>query len=262
MAHLLNIWPSVSARLRRADRVLLLFDYDGTLTPIVRRPQDALLPSEVRRLLRLLAAHPRYIAGIVSGRSLEDLSALADIPGLIHAGNHGMEIRGHGMDFIHPGAVAAREILDDAETRLVAAVGDVPGVIIEHKGLTLTVHYRAASVDSAAGIEAGVEAAVSSYVESDDIRLTHGKMVVEVRPAIPWDKGKAIEKIREECGDSTIPVYFGDDKTDEDGFRAVQAMDGIAVFVGSSREGTVALHQLESPREVEETLRLLVEDAG
>ena len=262
MAHLLNIWPSVSARLNRADRVLLLFDYDGTLTPIVQRPDDALLSAEVRRLLGSLAANPRYVAGIVSGRSLEDLATIADIPGLIHAGNHGMEIRGHGMDFVHPEAVAARSILDEVERRLSVAFGDVPGVIVEHKGLTLTVHYRAVAEGRIADIESGVAAVASPYVEGGDVRLTLGKMVTEVRPAISWDKGRAIQKIREECGDSPIPVYFGDDRTDEDGFRVVQAMDGIAVFVGEPRQGTVALHQLESPREVEETLRLLAEAAA
>ena len=257
MAHLLNIWPSVSASLRRASRVLLLFDYDGTLTPIVKRPEDAVLSDEVRRLLRSLAAHPRYIAGIVSGRSLDDLGTLADIPGLIHAGNHGMEIRGQGMDFIHPGAVAARSLLDRVVSELVDSVSDFPGVAVEHKGLTLTVHYRAAAEETVANIEAAVSATAAPYVQSGEIHLTRGKMVVEVRPAISWDKGKAIQRIREQCGDAPVTVYFGDDRTDEDGFRVVQSMDGIAVFVGEPREGTVALHQLESPREVEETLRLL-----
>ena len=262
MAHLLNIWPSVSARLRHADRVLLLFDYDGTLTPIVKRPGDAVLSGEVRRLLGLLAANPRYIAGIVSGRSLEDLSTLADIPSLIHAGNHGMEISGRGIEFVHPGAVAARGVLDELSHRLSVAVGGVPGVIVEHKGLTLTVHYRAVAAGRTAEIESDVAAAALPYIECGDIRLTLGKMVTELRPAIAWDKGRAIEKIWEECGDTPFPIYFGDDRTDEDGFRAVQAMGGMAVFVGEPREGTVALHQLESPREVEETLRLLVEDAN
>ena len=196
MAHLLNIWPSVSARLNRADRVLLLFDYDGTLTPIVKRPEHAVLSAEVRRLLGSLAANPRYVAGIVSGRSLEDLATIADIPGLIHAGNHGMEIRGHGMDFVHPEAVAARSILDEVERRLSVALGDVPGVIVEHKGLTLTVHYRAVAEGRIAEIESGVAAVALPYVEGGDVRLTLGKMVTEVRPAISWDKGRAIEKIR------------------------------------------------------------------
>ena len=101
MAHLLNVWPSVSARLLREERVLLLFDYDGTLTPIVARPEDALMPPDVRRSLAGLIGHPRYIVGIVSGRSLDDLAALAAVPGIIHAGNHGMEIRGPELEFTH-----------------------------------------------------------------------------------------------------------------------------------------------------------------
>ena len=262
MAHLLNVWPSVSARLRAAGRVLLLFDYDGTLTPIVARPEDALLSAEVRGLLQSLALDNRYVAGIVSGRSLDDLASMADIPGLVHAGNHGMEIRGQGMDFVHPGAVAARRTLDEVDKGLTDRLSGLPGAIVEHKGLTLTVHYRAASREDVTAIEQGVSSAASPFVENGQIRLTHGKMVVEVRPNIPWDKGRAIERIWDECGDAPLPIYFGDDRTDEDGFRAVQAKDGVAVFVGEPREGTVALHQLESPREVEEVLRLLASEAN
>ena len=261
MAHLLNVWPSVSSRLRLAKKVLLLFDYDGTLTPIVARPEDAQLSEEVTRALASLAAQPRYIVGIVSGRSLADLELLADIPGMIHAGNHGMEIRGPGLDFTHPGALAAREVLDQVEGRLVDALKDIPGIIVEHKGLTLTVHFRSVPGERAGDVESVVAAATASYVEGGALRLTHGKMVVEVRPNVQWDKGRAIEKIREECGDLPFLVYFGDDRTDEDGFKVVQDEGGVAVFVGGARQGTVALHQLESPTEVAETLRLLLEDA-
>ena len=266
MAHLLNIWPSVSARLRRVGRILLFFDYDGTLTPIVARPEDALLPEETRRRLTALAAHPRCITGIVSGRSLADLSVLADIPGLIHAGNHGMEIRGPKLNFTHPQAVAARQPLDRVQAALSGALAEVPGAFVEHKGLTLTVHYRATPEPLAGGVDDVVSATAKPYVESGQLRLTKGKMVVEVRPDIAWDKGKAIEEIHRHCresgdpGDRLLPVYFGDDRTDEDGFRAVQDLGGLAVFVGEPRQGTVALHQLESPAEVSETMRLLLEE--
>ena len=261
MAHLLNIWPSVRAKLRQANRVLLLFDYDGTLTPIVPRPEEALLSAEVRRLLEALAGRPRYVAGIVSGRSLEDLRIMADIPGLIRAGNHGMEIRGAGLDFVHPEAALARGALDRAEQALATALEGIPGSFVEHKGLTLTVHFRAVADELVAKVEATVEGVMAPQVDAGELRLTRGKSVVEVRPAIPWDKGKAIQRIWEECRDLPLPVYFGDDRTDEDGFRVVQDLGGIAVFVGDPREGTVALHQLDSPREVEETLRLLLEDS-
>ena len=260
MAHLLNIWPSVSARLRQREKVLLLFDYDGTLTPIVARPEDALLPDSVRRSLQSLAIHPRYTPGIVSGRSLDDLAVLAGIPGLIHAGNHGMEIRAPGWEFTHPGAIAARDTLDRARQALADALNHIPGIIVEHKGLTLTVHFRATPEPLSKEVDSIVESTTQSHVLDGALRLTRGKMVIEVRPAIPWDKGKAIEKIRRECGGSPFPVYLGDDRTDEDGFRVVQDMGGLAVFVGQSREGTVALHQLESPNEVAEVLHLLVSE--
>lgn len=259
MAHLLNVWPSICQRLLRTDRVLLLFDYDGTLTPIVARPEDALLSDDVRGLLRTLAARPTCIVGIVSGRSLADLAVLADIPGMVHAGNHGMEIRGHGMDFTHPGALAAHPVLDEAEARLSLALDAIPGTIVEHKGLTLTVHYRSVAEHRVSEVETAVASSTAGPVEAGSLRLTQGKKVIEVRPAISWDKGKAIERIWTGCGDRPLPFYFGDDRTDEDGFRAVQALGGIAVFVGPARQGTVALHQLESPQEVAETLRLLVE---
>ena len=260
MAHLLNIWPTVSTRLRRAGRVLLLFDYDGTLTPIVPRPEDAFLPKDVRLSLEALAANPRYMPGIVSGRSLSDLAVMSDIPGLIHAGNHGMEIRGPDLEFTHSGSVAARAVLDQAESTLADALTHIPCVSVEHKGLTLTVHYRATPESLAGQVAPAVAQAVGAHIKRGELRLTHGKMVVEVRPAIPWDKGSAIERIFEECGDEPYPVYFGDDRTDEDGFRVVQALGGLAVFVGEPREGTLALHQLDSPQEVAQVLRLLVEE--
>ena len=260
MAHLLNIWPSISARLFREERVLLLFDYDGTLTPIVARPEDALLPVRVRRSLASLVAHPRYILGIVSGRSLDELSGLAAIPGIIHAGNHGMEIRGPNLEFTHPGAVSVRAALAEARSGVADALADIPGILVEDKGLTLTVHYRATPAHLAGEVDPVVVAATAGSVERGDIRLTRGKMVIEIRPAIDWDKGKAIELIRDTCGPSAFPVYFGDDRTDEDGFRVVQGAGGLAVFVGESRDGTVALHQLESPMEVAEALLLLLEE--
>ena len=238
------------------DCVLLLFDYDGTLTPIVARPKDALLPPEVHKRLASLAANPRCIVGIVSGRGLSDLLDMADIPGLVYAGNHGMEIRGPEMKFTHPLAVSARATLHQACSTLTEVLQHIPGAIVEDKGLTLTVHYRSTPEDRVKDVEAAVSETTAKHVADGQLKLTRGKMVTEVRPNIPWDKGKAIEKIREEHDNHPFPVYFGDDLTDEDGFAVVQRMGGLAVFVGEPRTGTVALHQVDSPREVSETLGL------
>ena len=249
-----------------AKQPVLFLDYDGTLTPIVARPEDALMPGEAREPLAALASHSRCVAGIVSGRSLADLKVLANIEGLIHAGNHGMEIRGPGLDFTHPQAVSAREVLAQVQAALAGALAHVPGILVEDKGLTLSVHYRATPEPLAGKVDDVVAATAGPYVESGQLRLTRGKMVVEARPAIAWDKGKAIEKIHRHARitgnpeNVPFPVYFGDDRTDEDGFRAVQDMGGLAVFVGESRQGTVALHQLDSPAEVCEMMRLILEE--
>ncbi len=258
MAHLLNVWPAVSVRLRRARRVLLLFDYDGTLTPILPRPEDAVLDEGVRASLRALAAQERYLVGMVSGRSLGDLMERVGLPELLYAGNHGLEVRGLGLDFAHPGAAVAKDALDRVSRQLQVEFGGIPGVQVEHKGQSLTVHYRNVAEELTGTVEKATRAAADPYVRRGELRTTRGKMVVEVRPGVEWDKGKAIAMVRGSFPEPPFPVYFGDDVTDEDGFRVVQELNGLAVFVGPPRDGTVALHQLESPEEVATVLSMLV----
>ena len=98
---------------------------------------------------------------------------------------------------------------------------------------------------------------VEAYASDGQVKITRGKKVLEVRPNISWGKGEAIEKIRQDCGDSPVPMFFGDDQTDEDGFAVVQNANGIAVYIGPPRQETKALHQLESPAEVAQVLALL-----
>ena len=259
MAHLLNVWPSVRAKLSQQDNLLLLFDYDGTLAPIRPRPEEALLPQHVREKLASLSALPGCVVGIISGRGLSDLVGLTGSSDLILAGNHGMEIRGPGLEFIHPEAVSARTHLAYVASKLSDDLTHIPGAFVEDKGLTLTVHFRTAPQASIQDVEAAVGGITGQFVTEGKLKVTRGKMVLEVRPDIPWDKGRAIEKISEEHGDRNFPMYFGDDRTDEDGFVAVQRLNGLAVFVGEPRAGTVALHQLDSPEEVWMTLDLLLD---
>mgnify|MGYP001204756931 CR=1 FL=1 len=257
MPHLLNVWPSVSRQLANSPRVLLLFDYDGTLTPIVARPEMATLPEETRRLLSALAEMDRFVVGVVSGRGLEDLQDLVAIPGLVYAGNHGLEMKGGGMDFAHPEAASFVASLAEVSRLLERELADVPGIQVDNKRLTLSVHFRNSPDSYAAQVDRTVIATAAPYVDRGKMKVTRGKKVVEVRPNLDWGKGQAIEKIREQCGDNPLPVFFGDDQTDEDGFAVVQDAGGIAVFIGQTRQDTKALHQLESPAEVGQVLELL-----
>ena len=236
---------------------MLLFDYDGTLTPIVARPEIATLPEETRRSLTALAGMDRFVVGVVSGRGLADLEALVAVPGLVYAGNHGLEISGRGMEFVHPEAPAFEASLAEVAKSLERELAEVPGIVVDNKRLTLTVHFRGAPDRYAAQVDGTVAATAAPYVDAGKMKITRGKKVVEVRPNLDWGKGKAIEKIREDCGGSPLPVFFGDDQTDEDGFVVVQDAGGLAVYVGLTRQPTKALHQLESPAEVGLVLDLL-----
>lgn len=259
MPHLINVWPSVSRRLTSASRVLLLFDYDGTLTPIAAHPGAAILSDETRHLLSALAAMDRFIVGIVSGRGLADLEEMVAVPGLFLAGNHGLEIKGGGMDFVHPEALAFEESLAEVALLLEQELAEVPGVLVHNKRLTLTVHFRNAPEPYGAQVDSTVVAAIEPNVAAGQMKITRGKKVVEVRPNLDWGKGKAVEKIREFCGDSPLPMFFGDDQTDEEGFAVVQETGGLAVFVGPARESTLALHRLDTPAEVGQVLELLTQ---
>ena len=259
MPHLLNVWPSVSVMIRDASRVLLVSDFDGTLAPIVDRPDQAALPPETKETLRQLGRRDKYLLGIVSGRSLDDVSSRIGIPGLIYAGNHGLEIKGPGMDFVHPGAGAFRQTLQDVDLHLRQGLDEMPGVIIEQKGLTLSVHYRLTPDGLVGEVRTRFAGAMAPFLKPGKLKITKGKKVLEVRPNLDWDKGKAIIKLQEAYPDTSLTVFFGDDLTDEDGFSVVQDKGGLAVFVGPAREPTRALHRLDSPEEVAQTLKLMLE---
>ena len=259
MPHLLHVWPNVSQRLLRASQVLLLFDYDGTLTPLVPNPEQANLSTQVRERLTALTTGDKYITGVISGRSLEDVAAKVGIPGMIYAGNHGLEIQGPGLDFVHQGALEQAGTQVQVSGELQSALGGIPGVIVEPKGLTLSVHYRSTPGDQVRAVEQAFARVVEPYLESGTARVTYGKKVLEVRPNLPWDKGKAIALLQETYPQASLTCFFGDDRTDEDGFGVVQESGGIAVLVGPARQPTIAWHRVDSPQEVAQVLDLMAE---
>ena len=236
-----------------------MFDYDGTLTPIVARPELALLSRDTRRQLTLLSSMARFTVGVVSGRELADLESLVAIPGLVYAGNHGLEMSGAGMEYVHPSAPKFVDSLVEVGGLLEQKLAEVPGILVDNKRLTLTVHFRTTPDSYSAQVEHTVVAVTKSNVDSGQLKITRGKRLLEVSPDIDWGKGNAIERIHQNCGGSPIPVFFGDDETDEEGFAVVQHVGGIAVYIGGTRRNTKALHQLESPGEVAQVLELLTQ---
>lgn len=244
---------------RGGDRRLAVFlDFDGTLSPIVRRPGDARLADGMRPVIEALAE--RAPVAIVSGRDRPDVERRVGIEGLFYAGSHGLDIAGPGRAMTLPEADAVVGEVDRVEAALEDRVGDVRGVVLERKRFSLAVHYR--MVDEAA-VDSVLRAVEEVAADADGLRLRSGKKVVELEPDLAWDKGRAVDWIMDALGidlDRYQVLYVGDDETDEDAFRAL-AVGGIGIRVGPGVMSTRADYRLADPDEVRRFLGWLAEHA-
>lgn len=257
MEHLFNTWETFSAACRAEDHVLLLADYDGTLTPIVPRSEDAILPESMRGRIILLAGIPGFSLGVISGRELTEVQSLVAIGGIYYGGNHGLEMDGPGFSYINPEAQLAIPLVHELAAKLAEELKDVDGIILQDKYLSLSVHYRLVKPEYEEAVAEVVRGVTAGPVERGDIRVFAGKKVWEIRPPVDWDKGKAVETIRREIESShdvtnALTVFLGDDTTDEDAFNILHPPNGYGVFVGGEHPGSTAEYYLESPAEVEE----------
>lgn len=246
---------------------MLLSDYDGTLTPIVDRPELANLGPGTRKLLETLGRRHDFGIGIVSGRSLADLKQRVGIPGITYGGNHGLEVEGPRLSYLNPAAQELRPALGALHQALSDALGLIGGVWVEDKGLTLSVHYRQADEARVGEIGSILERKTEPLRALGKIWIAGGKKVYEVRPALAWDKGEVVALLvsrwRQAMGrDEVLSIYLGDDLSDEDGFRAVARLDGISILVGETDGASAARYFLRSPAEVERFLEMVLEARG
>ena len=264
MQHLFQSWESFSSDIRAASHVLLLSDYDGTLTPIAGRPEEAILPPEAREKLCALAGKSTFSIGIISGRPLSEVKALVGIDGIHYAGNHGLEIEGPGISFVNPVAEAAQAELKDLAQQFSAKLGNIKGVIVEDKGLSLSIHYRLVKQNEASIVAETFHQITSPLLQAGKIKVTSGKKVWEVRPPIDWHKGKAVEIITKQIKalikcNQLLTIYLGDDTTDEDVFRTIHHPEGRSIFVGPENPSSNAEYFLNSTAEVTSFLSRLLE---
>jgi trehalose-phosphatase len=262
--HLFQSWRDFLADCRAVSHVLFLADYDGTLTPIVGRPEDAILSPEVRDDLSALAQRPDFTVGIISGRSMAELKSLVAIAGIYYAGNHGLEIQGPGINYVSPEAELTRSIIKDLAGQLAVALENIAGVIIQDKGLSLSAHYRLVAENDVNEVTETVHRITDPLVEAGKIKVYPMKKVWEIRPPVDWDKGKAVVSIRREIKsllklERLLTVYLGDDTTDEDAFKVLHRPVGWSVYVGPENASSAADYFLNSPAEVEEFLSRLLE---
>ena len=240
---------SGKSHLFSGKKIVFFLDYDGTLTPIVSRPELAVISRQMQDTVKKLSQ--KYTTAIVSGRMREDVQKLVDIPGLIYAGSHGFDIKGPQVSMVQPQAKETIPLVSKVIERLKKELSNLEGVIIEEKKFSVAVHYRLAEEKEVPGIKTLVQEIIQ---ENKFLRLMEGKKVFEILTAIDWNKGKAVKWVMDALGinweDFSI-VYMGDDTTDEDAFRVVSTR-GTSILVSDESRASAADFVLSSPKEVKE----------
>jgi trehalose 6-phosphate phosphatase len=240
----------------------VFLDYDGTLTPIVDRPEDALICESMRDALRRLAE--RCPVCVVSGRDRRVVQELMGVDDLIVAGSHGFDIWSPDEGTIqHEAGEGTEGLIDEVEARLREEIEPIEGSLVEPKSVSLAVHYRLVSEEERPKVKEIVDALLAEH--PDELKVIPGKMVYEIQPKIDWDKGKAVLYLLEALEldrDDVVPVYLGDDITNEHAFEAL-AGRGIGIFVGRAEDpevggrSTSAGYVLDTVEEVERFLDTL-----
>ena len=243
-------------------RPAVFLDYDGTLTPIVDRPEDALISESMQDAVRGLAQ--RCPVCVVSGRDRRVVQELMGVDDLIVAGSHGFDIWSPAGGAIQREEGAGfGDLLDGVKERLREEVGPIEGALVEPKKTSVAAHYRLVSEEERPKVKEIVDALLAEH--PDELKVTPGKMVYEIQPKIDWDKGKAVLYLLEALEldrDDVVPMYLGDDITDEHAFEAL-AGRGIGIFVGRAEDpevggrSTSADYVLETVEEVERLLDTL-----
>ncbi len=243
---------ALRARILNSEHVLLGLDFDGTLAPIVHRPEDAAVPSETTATLSSLVSSEHVTVAIVSGRSIASLKSKMSLD-VIYCGNHGLEIQGPGISFLHEGASSIQNAVELACWDLDAAFEGVRGVRVERKGLTATVHHRQAPAYLDAWIEATVRLILQPYAAVLTLRAALESW--EIRPRVDWNKGSALKLLADRIAAARLAVVCaGDDATDEDMFQV--SPDAISIRVGASAP-TGALYHVSGPPELLQFLEFL-----
>ncbi|QHN92753.1 probable trehalose-phosphate phosphatase H isoform X1 [Arachis ipaensis] len=259
------IWNS------KGKQVVVFLDYDGTLSPIVADPEKAFMTKKMRAILKDIAR--LFPTAIVTGRCIDKVYDFVRLGEVYYAGSHGMDIKGptksrnhqkgnnnEALVLFQP-ASQFLPMINEVYKILVEKMKAIPGAKVENNKFCLSVHFRCVEEKCWSALAEQVNSVLKEYPK---LKLTHGRKVIEIRPTIKWDKGKAIEFLLESLGyansTSVFPIYIGDDTTDEDAFKVLRSKgQGIGILVSQIQKETNAIYTLHDPLEVGQFLRRLAD---
>ncbi|KAJ0239533.1 trehalose-phosphate phosphatase G [Hirschfeldia incana] len=259
-------------------KIAVFLDYDGTLSPIVDDPDRAIISDAMRAAVKDVAKY--FPTAIISGRSRDMVYKLVGLNELYYAGSHGMDImtpanvngspenpncikstdqQGEEVNLFQP-AKEFIPVIEEVYKNLVELTKSIKGAKVDNHKFCASVHYRNVDKEDWELVAQRVHDHLKQYPR---LRLTHGRKVLEVRPVIEWNKGKAMEFLLESLGlsndDDFLPIFIGDDKTDEDAFKVLRERgQGFGILVSSVRKESNAFYSLRDPSEVKKFLKKLV----
>lgn len=238
MKYLFDNIKIINELLQRKENVILLTDFDGTLTPIRKHPDLAVLSEEIRQILIKFSHDKTIFLGIITGRSLKQIKKLVNIQDLLYVANHGIELSGAGIQYTCPEAKKARSTLWHIYLKLLKSLRNIKGIYVEDKGLSVSLHYRAVKkIDDANKVSRTLHAITKPFLERNMILLSEGKMVYEIRPPVKRNKASAIQWLLThyfplEFRENALLIYLGDDKADIEVFDSLKGK-GLTIFVGN-----------------------------
>jgi trehalose-phosphatase len=254
---------STVSELCRARHLFIFLDYDGTLTPIVSRPEDAQASSDVLQAVAQLGT--RFPTSIVTGRNL------ATIRHFLRDSAHSVNIAAsHGFHIAFCGDAAGEEkvvgqeftpFLSAAFELISRKMHEYKGAMVENNGFSISVHYRnLVPTETADAVAREIEEFLDAVIKQNFIgklKKTHGKKVYEIRPDLDWHKGRAVKYLLDEIcvlkgiqREHVSTVYIGDDVTDEDAFEVLHSAEDYTYLVSNTERPSKAKYQLSDPDEV------------
>ncbi len=238
--------------------VIFLFDYDGTLTPIVSHPSLAKLDESLRRTLTRLSQLPNVRIGVISGRSLDNVRSNVSIDSIYYAGSGGLEIDRITRVDRFPRIDQTGRLFDEIQDHIHGLLTKYPGTWIERKPGALSIHYRGLTGMIAAGFRYEIVNVLSAL---EELRVRVVSEAIEVTPLDGWHKGTAVEMIvsdvTAELNTKPFLVFFGDAPNDEEAMLTTRSLGGLTIGIGPDAPSCCDV-EIDTPEELARDLSELV----
>lgn len=260
MKFLFNNLAEIKKLSNSSEKPIIMLDFDGTLSSLAPTPNEAFLSQNIKKILKECSLH--FPVAIISGRSLSDIKKKIGLKNLIYAGNHGLEWQiGEKINSVHE-TKGSRKLLKDAKQKLKKIHTTYPGVFFEDKRWSVAIHYRKLAPASITGFKKDIAKIIKLLTIDENLQVLKGKKVIELIPNFNWNKGKFAlfvhQYLQNKLKLKLLPIYMGDDTTDEEAFASLKF--GITIRVGR-RKTSSAKYYVRNIGQVESSLQWILASA-